>query len=214
MAALKVTHLKQHLLRNRIWDPATVKLVSAERWVGRMSQVRDHAAATLVNKMLFGWMASMTVLAQRGNKEALLTRQCRLGCNAEETNWHVLAECKHSEVVRERRRCVAAVHKLVAAMDVSPYAKKIMGLSWALGAEGCVRDRSTEEGMQELVGEWAPELEDVAAGLHQRLGWDREVGSHHDQLWKMSFKGLMLDNWATALRSLGIKKQKANAMLQ
>ena len=44
-----------------------------------------------------------------------------------------------------------------------------MGLSWALDAKGCVRDRSTEEGMQELVSEWAPELEDVAADLHQRL---------------------------------------------
>ena len=32
----------------------------------------------------------------------------------------------------------------------------------------------------ELVSEWAPGLEDVAADLHQRLGWDREVGSHHD----------------------------------
>ena len=101
----------------------------------------------------------------------------------------MLAECKHSEVVRERRRCVAAVHQLVATMDVSDYAKKIMGLSWALDAEGCVRDRSTEEGMQELVSGWAPELEDVAVELHQRLGWDKEVGSHHDQLWKMSFKG-------------------------
>ena len=65
----------------------------------------------------------------------------------------MLAECEHSEVVWERRRCVAAVHQLVATMDVSDYAKKIMGLSWALDAEGCVRDRSTEEGMQEL-GEW------------------------------------------------------------
>ena len=214
MAALKVSHLRQHLIKNRTWDPATVELVSAERWVGRMSQVRDQAAATLVNKMLFGWLASMSVMARRGSKEALLTRQCRLGCDAEETNWHVLAECKHNEVVRERRRCVAAVHQLVATMDVSDYAKKIMGLSWALDAEGCVRDRSTEEGMQELVSGWAPELEDVAVELHQRLGWDKEVGSHHDQLWKMSFKGLMLDNWVTVLGDLGIKKAKAHAMLQ
>ena len=66
-----------------------------------MSQVRDHVAATLVDKVLFGWVASMAVVARRGNKEALLTRQCRLGCNAEETNWHVLAECKYSEVVTE-----------------------------------------------------------------------------------------------------------------
>ena len=34
MAALKVSHLRQHLLKNRTWDPATVELVSVERWVG------------------------------------------------------------------------------------------------------------------------------------------------------------------------------------
>ena len=167
-----------------------------------------------MNKMLFGWLASMSVMARRGNKEALLTRQCRLGCGAEETNWHVLAVCKHSEVVRERRRFVAAVLQLVATMHVSDYAKKIKGLSWALDAEGCVKDRSTEEGMQEPVSGWAPELEDVAPEVHQRLRWDKEIGSHHDQLWKMSFKGLMLDNWAIVLGDLGIKRPKASAMLQ
>ena len=101
----------------------------------------------------------MTVRARRGDKKALLTRQCRLGCNAEETNWHVLAECKHSEVVRERRRCVAAVRQLVASMDVSDYAKRIMGLTWALDEEGCVRDRSTKEDMQHTT--WA--------GTHNRF---------------------------------------------
>ena len=46
---------------------------------------------------------------------------------------------------------MAAVHRLVAAMDVSRYAKEIIGLSWALDAEGRVRGRVTEEGMQGLV---------------------------------------------------------------
>ena len=87
-------------------------------------------------------------------------------------------------------------------------------LSWALDAEGCVKDRSTAEGMQELVSGWVPELEDVAAELHQRLGWDREVGNHRDQLWKMLFKGLMPDNWVIVIDSLGISKSKARAMLQ
>ena len=102
MAALKASHSRQHLLRNRTWNPATVELVSGERWVGRVAQVRDHATATMVNKMLFGWLASMAVRPGRGDKEVLFTRQCRRGFNAEETNWHVLAECKHGEVVRER----------------------------------------------------------------------------------------------------------------
>ena len=46
------------------------------------------------------------------------------------------------------------------------------------------------------------------------MGWGKGVGSHHDQLWKMPFKGLMLDNWVTVLGDLGIKRPKASAMLQ
>ena len=52
VAALKVSHLEQHLLRDRnwMWGPATLELVPTKRWVGRMPQVRGHAAATLVGK--------------------------------------------------------------------------------------------------------------------------------------------------------------------
>ena len=37
MAVLKVSHLRQHLLKNRTWVPATVELLSAERWGDRMT---------------------------------------------------------------------------------------------------------------------------------------------------------------------------------
>ena len=43
----------------------------------------------------------MTVKAKWGDREAMLTTQCRLGCGCEETNWHVIAKCKHPEVVAE-----------------------------------------------------------------------------------------------------------------
>ena len=64
--------------------------------------------------------------------------------NAEENNWHALAECKHSEVVSERRRCVAAVHKLVAAMDVSiyrlfrqPLRSEVLSFEWKTSGNRC-----------------------------------------------------------------------------
>ena len=76
----------------------------------------------------------MTVKAKRGDKEALLTTQCRLGCGCEETNLHVIAKCKHPEVVaeRRRRRSVSEVHALINTLPVSPLARKVLSMSWAL----------------------------------------------------------------------------------
>ena len=58
---LKAHKLRTHLLRNRGWDAAIVAQVSDMRWAGRLKSVSQAAAATLVNKMLFGWMATQTV---------------------------------------------------------------------------------------------------------------------------------------------------------
>ena len=87
-AALKVTSTKQYFTVNREWDDATVQMLSPERWIGRLAQLRTAALAIVVNKMLLGWLATMTVKAKRGNREAMLTTQCRLGCGCEKTNWH------------------------------------------------------------------------------------------------------------------------------
>ena len=91
-AALKVVAIKRYFTVNRECDDATVQMLSPERWAGRLVPMRAAASATVVNTMLFGWLATMTVRARRGVREALLTTQCRLGCPCEETNWHVLAE--------------------------------------------------------------------------------------------------------------------------
>ena len=44
----------------------------------------------------------------------------------------MIAECKHPGVVAERRRCVAEVHALIDTLPVSPLARKMLGISWAL----------------------------------------------------------------------------------
>ena len=63
-AALKVTSIKQYFTVNREWDYATVQMPSPERWVGRLAQLRTAASTTVVNKMLFGWLATMTMKAK------------------------------------------------------------------------------------------------------------------------------------------------------
>ena len=85
-AALKATAIKLYFTVNREWDDTTVQMLSPERWVGRLTQLRTTASATVINKMLFGWLATMTVKTKRGDREAVLTTQCRLGCGCEETN--------------------------------------------------------------------------------------------------------------------------------
>ena len=86
LGALKAHKLRAHLLRNRGWDEVVVARVSDMRWAGRLKSVSQTAAVTLVNKMLFGWMATQTVLAKRGELEAGHSTKCRLGCDREETN--------------------------------------------------------------------------------------------------------------------------------
>ena len=85
----------------------------------------------------------MTVKTKRGDRETMLTTQCRLGCGCEETNWHVIAERKHPEVVAERRRCVAEVHASIDTLPVSPLAKNVLGMAWVLDDSGRVRERTT-----------------------------------------------------------------------
>ena len=79
-AVLKVTSIKQYFIVNREWDGVTVQMLSRERWIRVVAQLRRAASATVVNRMMFGWLATMTVKAKRGDMEVILTTQCRLGC--------------------------------------------------------------------------------------------------------------------------------------
>ena len=132
-------------------------------WAGRLKSVSQAAAATLVNKMRFGWMATQTVLAKRGELEAGHSTKCRLGCDREETNWHVCAECTHPKVVAARRKCVESVHATVAGMPVPEDVKGLLRIPWALDHAGRVQDKDTEEEVVHLVEDWAPGL--AAAAL-------------------------------------------------
>ena len=213
LGALKAHKLRAHLLKNREWDAAVVAQVSDMRWAGRLKSISQTAAATLVNKMLFGWMATQTVLAKRGELEAGHSTKCRLGCDREETNWHVCAECTHPKVVAARRKCVESVHATVADMPVPEDVKGLLRIPWALDHAGRVQDKDTEDEVVGLVEDWAPGLAAAALVIREQLGWDRTHGVNHDAMWKWSFRGLMLDSWLVLMQELGVEEQEAQATL-
>ena len=84
---------------------------------------------------------------------------------------------------------MAEVHRLIDTLQVSPLARKAVCMSWALDDSGCVRERTTLEGMQSVMQGWAPELVAVTVAIQEHLCWHQPCGSHHDDLWKLSFKG-------------------------
>ena len=69
------------------------------------------------------------------------------------------------------------------------------------------------EGMQEVMQGWAPELVAVTAAIQEDLCWHQPQGTHHDDLWKLSFKGLMLDHWVAVLAEMDVERPQATAML-
>ena len=154
LGALKAHKLRAHLLKNRRWDAVVVAQVSDMRWAGRLKSVSQAAAATLVNKMLLSWMATQTVLAKRSELEAGHSTKCRLGCDREETNWHVCAECTHPKVVAARRKCVESVHATVADMPVPEDVKGLLRTPWALDHAGRVQNKDNEEEVVDLVVDW------------------------------------------------------------
>ena len=60
---------------------------------------------------------------------------------------------------------------------------------------------------------WSPELIAAAAAIQEDLCWHKPYGSHHDDLWKLSFKGGMLDHWVAVLAEMDVQKPQATAML-
>ena len=105
------------------------------------------------------------------------------------------------------------VHATVADMPVPESVKGLLRIPWALDYAGRVEDKHTEDEVVELVQDWAPDLVGPAVLIRERLGWDRTHGVNHDDMWKWSFRGLMLDSWVLIMRELGVEEQEAQATL-
>ena len=59
-------------------------------------------------------------------------------------------------------------------------------MSWALNESGCVRERTSLEGMQEVMQGWAPELVAATSAIQEGQCWLVACGSCRP------LKGLML----------------------
>ena len=82
-------------------------------------------------------------------------------------------------------------------------------MPWALDDSGCVWERNTLEDMQSVMQGWAPELVAATTTIQEDLCWHRPCGSHHNELWKLSFKDAMLDHWVAVLAEMSRRAETA-----
>ena len=59
---------------------------------------------------------------------------------------------------------------------------------------------------------WAPELVATTAAIQEDLCWHQPCGSHHEDLWKLLFKGVMLDHWVAVPAEVDVQRPQATDM--
>ena len=60
---------------------------------------------------------------------------------------------------------------------------------------------------------WAPGLVDAVVAMQVGPCWHQPCGHHHDGLWWLPPKGVVLGHWVVVLAGLGVQKPQATAML-
>ena len=106
--------------------------------------LRQATNATVIIKMVTGWLASQSDMIKRGQVSlAALTEDqtldigiCRLCRTAPETNWHVQAECTHAPVVAERRAASLKIIETINKLALPGPASQLLSLHWMLDADG------------------------------------------------------------------------------
>ncbi len=93
-ASLTAESFLQYLATQRKWPASTLALFSKERWASKLVMLRQAANATVIIKMIRGWLASQSGMITRGqvSLDTLTVDQildigiCRLCRTAPETN--------------------------------------------------------------------------------------------------------------------------------
>jgi hypothetical protein len=171
--------------------------------------------------MITGWLASQSLLLKRGQVDLTeLTEDQTLGigvcrlCGVEpETNWHVHARCTHPDVVAERRAVALKIQQVLAALQLPASASKILACNWLLDNEGRAHDLSDAQELRGLLADWAPDIAHRAEHIQSTLVWNATQGPNRDNLRRWSFRGLMLDHWATLLAEMGVSRRASTAAL-
>ena len=136
-AALKAQSFQDYLRLKRQWPAETLAQFSQERWASKLTMLRNAANATVITKMITGWLASQSVMLKRGQvdlgklteAQVLCTGVCRLCGTGPETNWHVNAECTHTDVVAERRAMSLALLKAIQDMSLPCGAAQLLSMN-------------------------------------------------------------------------------------
>ena len=220
-AALKADSFAEYLKRNRGWDVETVGSFSRERWATRLSTLRNLANATVVTKLLTGWLASQSVLDKRHRPVAIegseqvgvVTGTCRLCGNGQETNWHVQAECTHPKVVAERRAVSGRIQESIATLSLPEGVTQLLSTNWLLDEDGRAHDLTDLDMLETVLEEWAPDIALRASDVQKKLKWASTQGPWRDNLRKWAFRGVMLNHWSVTMVELGCTPADAQAAL-
>jgi hypothetical protein len=214
LAALKAESFVKYLEVNRGWDPVVLDGFPKARWCSKLTLMSDASTAVVLNKFVTGWLATLTVQAKRSSDSSFATA-CRLCGGAQETNWHVVAECTHPTMASARRLLMAKILAHIEGLPLPPGVKKLVSLNWLVADDGALANLSTEAGLATALELWAPELADTisAIELRQQLMWDTTHGPHGDDLRKWAFRGILPAHWDSLLTSRGVPPAEATAAL-
>jgi hypothetical protein len=212
--ALMAESFVHHLRVNRGWSTQALAEFPKRRWVDKLSTLGDAATAVVLNKMITGWLATLTVQARRQSDPSFSTK-CRLCGDAAETNWHVLAECVHPTMVAARVKLMGTILKHVTALPIPEGVRKLVALNWLVGDTGALVNIGSDDELTAILTQWAPELACTvqAVDLRAELLWTSPTGPHGDDLRKWAFKGVLPAHWNSLLAQHGVPPLVADASL-
>ena len=212
--ALMSESFLQYLQHSRGWDPEVLQGFPKERWFSKLDVLSDAATAVVLNKMITGWLATLTVQAKRSTDTTFDT-SCRLCKLTKETNWHVLAECTHPAMVKTRRCLMSKILDHIKALPLPAGIKKLVSLNWLVSNDGTLVEMNSDSQLADVIRNWAPELADTITDidLRHQLLWDTPHGIHGDDLRKWAFRGVLPAQWDHLLLSHGVSQPVATASL-
>ena len=204
--ALMADMFHRYLRDTRGWAAEAISNFPGRRWLPKLALMSDVSNAVVMNKLLVGWLATLTVQAKRHRGVAPLDTTCRLCGLAPESNWHVLAECSHPTMTHIRTKLMSQIVDNVAQLPLPSHVQQLVSLNWLVAADGTLVDLQDDTALADVMRSWAPELADriEAADLRHKLLWDSPQGKHSDDLRKWAFRGVLPAQWECVMQDMGV----------
>ncbi len=186
-AALKSEMFTEYLRKDRQWPEEVIDEFPKSRWPSRLAYLADAATATVLNKLITGWLATLTIQARRANpRDGPVPTLCRLCGLTVESNWHVLAECTHSVMVNVRRTLTEKILKVIERLPLPPALTHLLSVNWLVADDGALKKLNTADDLDLILSDWAPIAGEAVTNLHvwESLLWGASVGKNSDDLRK------------------------------